>query len=120
MRAAGSDLSLVEEVGYLVHLREGYNENALWVDADVVTSKMSNKAYLKVMRQRLVHRPWVVKTRNAHFGGEFDPENIPPWLTAVSWSDGAVCELQGVLHPDEEAKDDKVGIRRMKCNKSRT
>ena len=33
---------------------------------------------------------------------------------------GAIQELQGVLHPDNEAKDDADGIRRMKQNKSRT
>ena len=43
-------------------------------------------------------------------------------MTAVSWSDGTICELSGVLHhtPTCEAEDDKHGIIRMKQNKSRT
>jgi hypothetical protein len=61
-----------------------------------------------------IHRPWVRKTRQNVFGAEVDPDNLEPWVTAVAWSDGAIQELQGVLHPDNEAKDDAEGIRRMK------
>jgi hypothetical protein len=67
-----------------------------------------------------IHRPWVRKTRQNVYGAEVDPDNLEPWVTAVAWSDGAIQELQGVLHPDNEAKDDADGIRRMKQNKSRT
>ena len=60
------------------------------------------------------------KTRQNVYGAEVDPDNLEPWVTAVAWSDGAIQELQGVPHPDNEAKDDADGIRRMKQNKSRT
>jgi hypothetical protein len=67
-----------------------------------------------------IHRPWILKTRKQVFGDEVDPNNLEPWVTAVSWSDGAICELAGVLHSSCEIEDDKHGIIRMKQNKSRT
>ena len=69
-----------------------------------------------------MQRPWILKTRKQYFGDEYDPNNLEPWVTAVCWSDGAICELAGVLHPTFtcEAEDDKHGIIRMKQNKSRT
>jgi hypothetical protein len=71
-------------------------------------------------RNQKVHYPMVKRIRQEVFGGEYDEDNIPPWLTAVSWCDGAAQELAALLHPKLEALDDKIGQRRMKHNKSRT
>ena len=43
-----------DEVGYIVHTREGYDEDANYVNDDGPPSSLSNKAHLEMMRQQLV------------------------------------------------------------------
>ena len=43
-----------DEVGYIVHTREGYDEDANYVNDDGSPSSLSNKAHLEMMRQQLV------------------------------------------------------------------
>jgi hypothetical protein len=51
----GGDVNMVKrEIGYVVHKRDDYEEDAYHVNEDGTVSELKNGAYLEMMRQELV------------------------------------------------------------------
>ena len=51
----GGDVNMVKtEIGYIVHRRDDYDEDAYHVNEDGTVSELKNGAYLEMMRQELV------------------------------------------------------------------